>query len=115
MKLLTLLFAGLLSAQLHPLQELIDAARAESPSLKQLLTAGLPGLKGRDGVAVWGQEFLFAVEADAAATVSIDHQPSIAMKSIAGTKLWYVLKTLRLGTTHHYEYFADGKDRKSVV
>ena len=109
MKLATFLFAGLLTAQSHLLQELIDAARADSPSLKQLLTGGLPGLKGRDGVAVWGQDFLFAVEADAAATVSIDHQPPIAMKNVSSTKLWYVLKTLRLGTTHHYEYFAGGK------
>lgn len=109
MKLVTLAFATLLSAQVHPLLELIDAARTESPRLGELLTAGLPGLHGRDGVAVWGQEFLFAVESEKAAAVSIDHQPALAMKNIGGTKLWYVLKTLRLGTTHHYEYLADGK------
>jgi enterochelin esterase family protein len=109
MKLLTLFVASLLSAQIHPLQELIDAARSDSPQLKQLLSAGLPGLKGRDGVAVWGQDFLFAVESAQPATVSIDHQPPLTLKNIAGTKLWYVLKTLRLGTTHHYEYFAEGK------
>ncbi len=108
MKLL-FLFAALLGAQVHPLQELVDAARLDSQRLAQLLTAGLPGLKGRDGAAVWGQDFLFAVESDFAATVSIDHQPALPLKSIGGTKLWYLLKTLRLGTTHHYEYFAGGK------
>ena len=51
-----------LHAQKHPLQELIDAARADSPALSTLLGKGLPGLRGRDGAAVWGQHFLFAAE-----------------------------------------------------
>ena len=50
-----------LFAQMHPLQELIEAARTNSPSLKDLIAGGSAGLQGRDGVAVWGQEFLFAV------------------------------------------------------
>ena len=58
----TFLFATGLFAQTHPLQELIEAARTHSPRLKELLAAGLPGLQGRDGAAVWGQDFLFAVE-----------------------------------------------------
>jgi enterochelin esterase family protein len=41
--------------------------------------------------------------------VSIDRQAAIAMTNIPGTKLWYKLMTLRLGTTHNYNYFADGK------
>ncbi len=96
-------------AQTHPLKALIDAARSNSPALKDLLTAGLPLLHGRDGAAVWGQEFLFAVESADPATVSIDHQPAVAMTNIPGTKLWYRLMTLRLGTTHNYNYFAAGK------
>jgi hypothetical protein len=55
-------FAFSLPAQMHPLQDLIEAAREGSPRLNDLLGSGLPGLKGRDGAAVWGQEFLFAVE-----------------------------------------------------
>ena len=57
-------------AQTHPLQRLIEAARADSPELKELLGHDLPLLKGRDGAAVWGQEFLFAVESDTAASSS---------------------------------------------
>jgi enterochelin esterase family protein len=106
-----LLFLSLpaLHAEMHPLQELIETARTSSPHLKDLLAAGLPGLKGRDGAAVWGQEFLFAVESDSPATVAIDKQPPLAMTNIPGTKYWYKLLTLRLGTTHNYNYFADGK------
>jgi enterochelin esterase family protein len=97
-------------AQKHPLQQLIDAARADSPELKNLLGQGLPGLNGRDGVAVWGQDFLFAVESATPATVSIDKQPPIEMKAVAGTNYHYLLKTLRLGTTHQYLYLdAAGK------
>src|SRR5437867_6978563 len=94
---------------IHTLQELIEAARTHSPRLKDLIGSGMPGLHGRDGAAVWGQEFLFAVECDEPASVSIDKQPPVAMTGIPGTKYWYKLMTLRLGTTHNYNYFAGGK------
>jgi enterochelin esterase family protein len=96
-------------AQVHPLQELIEAARTNSPRLKDLIAGGLPLLQGRDGAAVWGQEFLFAVQSEEPATVSIDKQPAVAMVSIPGTKYWYRLMTLRLGTTHNYNYLVDGR------
>jgi hypothetical protein len=73
-----LLAAAGLYGQTHPLQELIDAARADSPRLKELLDRKdewgnrIPELNGRDGVAVWGQEFFFAVQSASAATVVID-------------------------------------------
>jgi len=98
-----------LFAQVHPLQELIEAARTHSPKLKDLLAAGLPLLAGRDGAAVWGQEFLFAVESEKPAMVSVDKQPAVAMTNIAGTKYWYRLMTLRLGTTHNYNYLVEGR------
>ena len=106
--LLLLSFSGL-CAELHPIQELIEAARSHSPALKDLITAGLPGLHGRDGALVWGQDFLFAVEADKPASVSVDKQAPVAMTNILGTKYWYKLMTLRLGTTHNYNYLVEGK------
>lgn len=106
---LLLLTLSALCGQTHPLQELIEAARTNSPRLKDLLASGLPLLQGRDGAAVWGQEFLFAVESEKPATVSIDHQQPIALTNIPATKYWYRLMTLRLGTTHNYNYFAEGK------
>ncbi len=100
----------LASAQTHPLQQLIEAARTDSPALKTLLGKGLPELRGRDGALVWGQEFLFAVESATPATVSIDKQPAVAMRRVADTNFYYLLKTLRLGATHPYRYFdGDGK------
>jgi len=103
--------ASLLFAQKHPLQQLVDAARVDSPELANLLGHDLPMLRGRNGVAVWGQDFLFAVESETPATVSIDHEPPLAMKRVAGTNYYYLLKTLRMGRTHQYHYFrADGSE-----
>lgn len=100
---------GVAWGQVHPLQELVEAARTNSPRVGELLGKGLPGLKGRDGAAVWGQEFLFAVESETPATVSVDHQPAVPMTLAPGTKIWYRVMTLRLGTTHTYSYFAEGR------
>src|SRR5262245_32700819 len=107
--LMLLLAAWPVSAQMPPLQALIEAARANSPALKDLLGKGLPGLAARDGAAVWGQEFLFAVESDKPAMVSVDKQPPVALTNVPGTKYWYKLMTLRLGTTHNYNYLVDGR------
>jgi hypothetical protein len=99
---LFVLMTGGLFAQKNPIQEIVDAARVDSPALKNLLGHGIPELRGRDGVAVWGQEFFFAVESETPATVSIDQEPPLAMKHVAGTNYYYLLKTLRMGRTHQY-------------
>ncbi len=104
-----LLSASAVYAQTHPLQRIIEAARTNSSELKDLIASGLPGLKGRDGAVVWGQDFLFVVESEKPASVSIDKQPAIAMMNVPGTKYWYKLMTLRLGTTHNYHYLVDGR------
>ena len=111
-----ILAAAGLYGQTHPLQELIDAARENSPRLKELLDRKdelgnrLPELGGRDGVAVWGQEFFFAVESPTPATVEIDGEPAVPMKQIPNSNYWYLLRRMRLGTTHQYHYLAGGKE-----
>lgn len=99
-----LLASLLLPAQPHPLQQIVDAARIDSPALKDLMGKGLPELHGRDGVLVWGQDFFFAVESPSPATVAIDKQPPLPMKQVPGTNYYYLLRTLRMGTTHQYHY-----------
>jgi enterochelin esterase family protein len=104
------LFCSLACAQsASQIKEIVDAARADSPRLRDLLGHGLPELHGRDGAIVWGQEFLFAVESASPASVAIDYQPAAPMKNVPGTNYWYKLAVLRLGTTHNYNYFANGK------
>src|SRR5436305_8065211 len=101
--------AWALAAQTHPLEELIDAARTQSPALKDLLAKRSPNLKAQGGVWVWGQDFLFAADADGAATVSIDGQPPVALPKMANSTVAYRLVKMRTGVTHSYQFYVDGK------
>jgi enterochelin esterase-like enzyme len=113
---LLLLLAPVAFGQVNPIQELIEAARGNPGELGRLLDRKdefgyrIPELHGRDGVAVWGHEFFFAVESPGPATVVIDGEAAVSMKQVAGTSYWYLLRRLRLGTTHQYHYFAGGKE-----
>jgi len=101
--------AWTMSAQTHPLEELIDAARAHSPALKDLLAKRSPNLKAQGGVWVWGQDFLFAAEADGSPSVSIDGQPAVALPKIASSDVAYRVIKMRTGVTHSYQFYVDGK------
>jgi enterochelin esterase-like enzyme len=97
-----------LSAQTHPIQSLIDAARAKSPDLKEQLTkaSANPG----NGLAqVWGQDFLFAIASDKGASISIDGLPPAAMSRVPDSNLWYRLVKMRTGVTHAYQFHVEGK------
>ena len=112
MRILTSLFFVLAlaaHAQTHPLQKLIEAAKSNSPALKELLPETLSGLNRRGASAVWGHDFLFAVETDKTASVSIDRQPPAPMKRVPASNLWYTVMRLQLGTTHHWHFLGDGK------
>ena len=101
--------AWTLFAQTHPLEELIVAARAHSPALKELLAKRSPNLKAQGGVWVWGQDFLFAAEADGAPSVSIDGEPAVALPKIANSNVAYRVVKMRTGVTHSYQFSVDGK------
>ena len=117
------------------LQDLIEAARANAPGLAELMTRHLPGLElggaaavpasdtvpmgdtttvgtiaSGNVVAVWGQDFLFAVASDEPATISIDRQAPVAMTRVAGTNYWFLLGTSRIGMTHRFTPFSGGRD-----
>ena len=47
--------------------------------LKELLPANLHALKERGGAAVWGQDFLFAIDMEATPTISVDRQAALSM------------------------------------
>jgi len=102
------LCAWSLTAQTHPLQELIEAARAKAPELKDLLAKRSPNLS-QGGVWVWGQDFLFAAQSEGAASVSVDHQPAVILTKIPGSNLSYRLLKMRTGVTHAYQFLVEGK------
>jgi enterochelin esterase family protein len=98
-----------MNAQTHPLEAVIEAARAKSPELKDLLAKISPNLKNAGTALVWGQDFLFAVESGAEPGVSIDGQPRAAMARVPDSNIWYRLVKMRTGVTHSYQFEAEGK------
>jgi enterochelin esterase-like enzyme len=96
-------------AETHPLQALIEAARTNSPQLKSLFATTVFDLKERGAAVVWGQDFLFSIETDKVATVALDGQPAAAMTRVPDSNIWYRLTRMRLGITHNYHFYADGK------
>lgn len=107
--LLAALAALALRAQTHPIQELVEAARAKSPEFQALLAKRAPNLKNAGGAWVWGQDFLFAAEAENSAAVSVDGQAPAALDRIAGSRVWFRVFKMRTGVTHSYQFTADGK------
>jgi enterochelin esterase-like enzyme len=105
---LLLLASPAFFAQTPPLEGLINAARQGpgAPGLKERITKTL---SARGGVGIWGQDYLFVADAPTPATVSIDQQPAVAMAKIEGSSLWMLLKKMRTGVTHQYQFYADGK------
>jgi enterochelin esterase-like enzyme len=107
--LLLLLTPASVYAQTHPLEAIIESARARSPALKDLLVKASPGLKAAGAAIVWGQDFVFAVESEKEPSVSIDAQPPAAMSSLPESSVWYRLVKMRTGVTHSYQFYAEGK------
>ncbi len=98
----------MLMAETHPLEQLVEAAR-QGPSTSGLgdLISKTIGAKG--GTAVWGGDFLFVASSPSSATISIDGQPTLPMTQVSGSQFWMRLQKMRVGVTHSYAFFADGK------
>src|SRR4051795_13012150 len=105
---LSLAIASTAQAQVHQLAELIEAARGgpSSPGLEDLITKILTP---KGGTAVWGGDYLFVTPSSSPATVSIDAQPPLPMVQVGHSNLWMWLVKMRVGVTHAYQFFADGK------
>jgi enterochelin esterase family protein len=103
-----LTFAALY-AQTHPLEAIVNAARANPAALKELLATNFPTLKNQGTALVWGQDFLFVADTAKQPTVSIDGQPAAAMAHVPESDFWYALVKMRTGVTHSYEFLAEGK------
>jgi len=95
-------------AQDHPLAQLIVAAR-QGPATPGLQDLASKTLSPKGGVAVWGQDYLFITPSTSPASVSIDAQPALPMAQIGSSNLWMRLVKMRVGVTHAYQFYADGK------
>jgi enterochelin esterase family protein len=104
--------------QEHPLAELIQTAR-QGPGAPGLADLVSKTLSPHGGVAVWGEDYLFVSDlsiapkhepVSASSTgISIDQQPPLAMAKIEGSDLWMRLIKMRVGVTHAFQFYADGK------
>ena len=91
--------------------ELIGLTKGNPEKLQEALVATLGQEMIQKGTAAIGRgpDFIWAVESSARPTLMIDEQAGPAMKKIAKTNIWYAVGTLRVGTSHEYEYRIDGK------
>jgi enterochelin esterase-like enzyme len=97
-----------LTAQIHPLAQLIETARKgpATSGLEDQITRIL-GPKG--GATVWGEDYLFVTPSSSEATISIDGQPAVSMSRVGNSQFWMRVVKMRVGVTHAYQFFADGK------
>jgi hypothetical protein len=100
--------ASLASAQVHPLAQLIELAREgpSTPGLEDLINRTL---SSKGGATVWGQDYLFVTPSSSPASISIDQQPPLPMSQVRSSNLWMRLQKMRVGVTHAYQFYADGK------
>src|SRR5215472_5079755 len=110
MKTLFLLASASLAlfAQTPPLEELIQAAGSgpATPGLKDLIVKTLDMHGGNN---VGGQDYIFVADSPTPVTVSIDQLPALPMAQVEGSTLWMLLKKMRTGVTHSFQYYAAGK------
>lgn len=96
------------AAQIHPLEQLINAAR-QGPNATGLADLIKKTFSGKGGTAVWGQDYLFVTQSAVPASISIDQQSPVSMLQIPGSDYWIRLEKMRVGVTHAYQYYAEGK------
>src|ERR1051326_2394639 len=92
-------FAFSSAAQIHPLEQLINAA-GQGPNATGWADLIKKTFSGKGGTAVWGQDYLFITESPVPTSISIDQQSPVAMLQIPGSDYWMRLEKMRVGVTH---------------
>jgi enterochelin esterase-like enzyme len=126
---------------MDPRQALVEAAKANSPQLVGMIDSVMPQIKANGGAVaflrdkpplvagsalgaaawgppptqgsavVWHDDFLFVMQSDQPATMTLDGQAEQSMQRVADTNYWFRLETnLRPGATHRYTYFSGGQN-----
>jgi enterochelin esterase-like enzyme len=101
------------AAESSPARKLIDLVSQSpgSPQLQELLVKTIPAADLKAGTAALSDhgDGLFAVESDSAPALFVDETPSVAMKQLAGSNLWYAMAPLQTGRGHSFYYVVGGK------
>src|SRR5580692_29124 len=83
--------ASAFGAEKRSAQQLIDLAKANSPSLREAITTTFDVKDLKEGTA-WvghGPDFFFAIQTTAKPSLVIDEEPAVPMQQVAGSDLWY--------------------------
>jgi len=92
--------------------QLIELANSNSPHLREAINSTFESKDLKAGIA-WaghGPDFFFSVAADSEPKILIDGAPGPAMRSIAGTDLWYASARIeQVGKLHSFAYDVAGK------
>ena len=113
--LLSLLFSLCIAfaAESSPARKLMDLANQSpgSPQFQDLLLKTIPAADLKAGTAALSDhgDGLFAVASDTVPALFVDETPSVSMKQITGSNLWYALAPLPTGRGHSFYYVAGGK------
>ncbi len=90
--------------------ELVRAARAnDSAALKAALEARGAKFAERGAVVSEGQDFVFVASTEKPCSLQLNEGGVQPMTRVEGTRFCYAYRKLRAGTTHGYEFFADGQ------
>lgn len=99
-----------LGAEKHPLQVLVDGARSRPPAAEfQSMARQFLSGPNQSAALVWGQDFLFLIEAERPVELSVDGNLAAAMTRVGHSNLWYRMLKMRTGITHSYRFFSGGK------
>ena len=92
--------------------QLIALSRRDPAHLAGPLVATLTDAAIKKGTAFLGHgpDFIWAVESTTQPVLRLDEGPGPVMKRIAGSKIWYAVGTLPVGTSHGFAYKIAGKD-----
>ncbi|PYU03187.1 MAG: esterase [Acidobacteria bacterium] len=101
-----------LAAEKSTATQLVELAKAGSPSLRDAIASTFEAKDLKEGTA-WagrGSDFFFAVQAQAKPELFIDAAPGPRMRPIAGSDIWYSAAHIeQLGKLHSFYYLVNGK------
>jgi enterochelin esterase family protein len=103
--------AAAAAAEKSSAARLIEMAKANSPGLREAITATLDAKELKEGTA-WiarGPEFFFATEAAAKPEMFIDGAAGPQLQNIASSDLWYAVAHIEpVGKLHSFYYVVEG-------
>ncbi len=108
---LFVMVASAFAAEKQSAQQLIDLAKANSPSLQKAITGTFDAKDLKEGTA-WvghGPDFFFAIETTTTPSLVIDEKPGVPMQQVTGSEIWYAPAHIdQVARLHSFYYTING-------